>query len=141
VARWLWADGDLNLSRGRLRDEPAGADRIPLAPTRVASAGLTVRDAGAVGGGVRLRHVGSRAANAANTITARGYALTELFGAWRLAHTEVRLTVDNLFGVTWNEAQFATLSRLPGESPAGVEELHFTPGAPRAVQLAVAYRF
>ena len=92
-------------------------------------------------GGVRLRHVGSRAANEANTITARGHTLTELFGAWRLAHAEVRLTVDNLFGVTWNEAQFATRSRLPGESPAGVEELHFTPGSPRAVQLAVGYRF
>lgn len=141
LARWLWADADLSLSRGRLRDEPAGADLVPLAPTRVATLGLTVQGAEPVGGGVRVRHVGRRAANETNTVMARGYTLTELFGSWQIGRAEVRLTVDNLFGVEWNEAQFATLSRLPGEAPEGVEELHYTPGSPRAAGLAIAWRF
>jgi hypothetical protein len=50
------------------------------------------------------------------------------------------LTVDNLFDAAWNEAQFATTSRLRGE-PAGVTELNFTPGAPRAIQLGIQTRF
>lgn len=48
--------------------------------------------------------------------------------------------MDNLFGIAWNEAQFATTSRLPGEME-GVTELHYTPGAPRSVQAGVGYRF
>lgn len=41
--RWLWGDFDLSLVTGRLRDEPAGADAIPLAPRRTVAAGLTAR--------------------------------------------------------------------------------------------------
>jgi len=42
---------------------------------------------------------------------------------------EIGLSVENLFNVKWNEAQFATTSRLKGEySP--VTELNFTPGIP-----------
>src|SRR3712207_8694785 len=40
------SDADLNLARGRFRDEPGGANRIPLAPTVTSAAGLTLRDAG-----------------------------------------------------------------------------------------------
>ncbi|CAN5265275.1 hypothetical protein BH24GEM2_BH24GEM2_18320 [soil metagenome] len=49
-------------------------------------------------------------------------------------------SVNNLFGAQWNEAQFATTSRLRGE-PMEVTELHFTPGARRTVQLGLEYRF
>jgi len=51
-----------------------------------------------------------------------------------------RASVNNLFGAQWNEAQFATTSRLRSE-PMEVTELHFTPGAPRTVQLGLEYRF
>jgi hypothetical protein len=59
-------------------------------------------------------------------------------GRWRGARLVV--AVDNLFDVAWNEAQFATTSRLRGER-AEVTELHFTPGAPRAVQAGLQLRF
>lgn len=61
-----------------------------------------------------------------------------MFSVARLGRVEIALAVDNLLGASWNEAQFATTSRLPGE-PTEVTELHFTPGAPRAVQLGVRY--
>jgi hypothetical protein len=141
VARWLWADGDLNVSRGRFRDAPPGADRIPLAPTRTATAGLTARDRGPVSGGMRVRHVGSRAADESAAVQARGYTLTELFGGWRIGRVRVLGAIDNLFDVRWNEAQFATTSRLPGEPGEGITELHFTPGAGRSLQLGAAYAF
>lgn len=136
LTRWLWADADVSLSRGRFRDEPADADRIPLAPTRIATAGLTVRDAGPFGAAFRVRHVGSRPADERGDIVARGHLLTDLSARCRVGRAEVALTVDNLFDVAWNEAQFATTSRLRDE-PAPVTELHFTPGAPRAVQAGV----
>ncbi len=140
LAPWLWADADLNLARGRFHDAPAGANRIPLAPTLTSTGGLSLREAGPVTGGLRYRFVAPRAAIEDNSVVARGYLVWESFASWRVSRFEVVFTVDNLFNARWNEAQFATTSRLRDE-PAPVTELHFTPGAPRGVQLGVEYRF
>jgi hypothetical protein len=141
VLPWLWADADVSLARGRFPDEPEGADRIPLAPTVVSSGGLTVRDAGPWTGGLRFRQVGSRPADETGGVTARGYSVWHLFGTRSFRSVTLRAGVDNLFGVEWNEAQFATTSRLAGEPAEGITELHFTPGAPRSVQVGLEYRF
>ena len=138
VTPWLWADLDVSLAHGRFRDEPSGANRIPLAPTLTATGGFTVRGLAGASGGVRFRHVGQRPATPDNAVVARGYTITECFARRPVKRLEFGLAVDNLFGVAWNEAQFATTSRLRGE-PTPITELHFTPGAPRAVQVSVAY--
>jgi hypothetical protein len=135
----LWFDGDLNLARGRFVDEPRDANRIPLAPTRTATAGLTSRRSNTESG-IRMRHIGSRAANEDHSVRALGSTLSELFGTWMVGPLRLTGTVDNLFNSLWNEAQFATTSRLRDE-PAEVTELHYTPGSPRTVSLAIAWRF
>ncbi len=140
LTRWLWADADANLARGRLRDEPEGADRVPLAPTFTLAGGLTARDLGPVEGGFRVRHIGDRAAIEDNSVVAQGYTVSEVFARWRVAGLKLLAAVDNLFNVEWNEAQFATTSRLQDE-PAEVTELHFTPGAKRSLQVGVEYEF
>ena len=137
---WLWAEADLSLAHGRFVDEPRGMDRVPLAPTLVASGGLVARGLGAFDGSLRVRHVSSRAANEDASVTALGHTVWETSAGWNWRHARAFATVDNLFNIRWNEAQFATTSRLRGES-AAVTELHFTPGAPRSVQLGVEYRF
>jgi outer membrane receptor for monomeric catechols len=141
LAPWLWADGDLSLARGRFRDEPSGANLVPLAPTLTSSGGLTVRDRDPVSGGVRYRHVGGRAADETGEVRARGHTIVEAFATWRVTRSaDLVLALDNLLDAEWNEAQFATTSRLRSET-APVTELHFTPGAPRSVQLGVQFRF
>jgi TonB-dependent Receptor Plug Domain/Carboxypeptidase regulatory-like domain len=136
---WLWADADLNLAHGRFRDQPQTLNRIPLAPEVTSTGGLTLRDGGPLSGGLRYRHVGARAADRADSLVARGYTIVELFGTWQLARAQLVVAVDNLLQARWNEAQFATTSRLPNE-PAGVTDLNFTPGAPRLIQVGLAYR-
>jgi hypothetical protein len=137
---WLWADADVNLAHGRFRDEAQKVNRIPLAPRATSTGGLTLRDLGPVSGALRYRHIGSRPADQAGSIIARGYTIVEMAATWRIAHVAVVATVDNLLNSTWNEAQFATTSRLPSE-PAAVTELNFTPGTPRALQIGLEYRF
>ena len=139
LASSLWFDADLNLARGRFRDEPRGADRIPLAPTRTATAGLTYR-LPTTESGFRVRHIGARAAIEDNSVRALGSTISELFGAWQVGAFQVTGTVDNLFNASWNEAQFATTSRLRHE-PAPTTELHYTPGSPRAFSLGIEWRF
>lgn len=48
--------------------------------------------------------------------------------------------LENILDVGWNEAQFDTESRLPGEERA-VSELHFTPGNLRTIRLGMSYLF
>ncbi|MGQ0713058.1 MAG: TonB-dependent receptor domain-containing protein [Gemmatimonadaceae bacterium] len=136
---WLWMDTDVNIARGRFRDLPRGEDRIPLAPKVTSTGGLTVRDAGPLGGGLRYRFVGPRAADERAEIVARGATVWELFGSWQRGRVGVTLAIDNLFDTEWNEAQFATTSRLRDES-APVTELHFTPGAPRRLEMGIELR-
>ncbi len=144
---WLWADGDLNLSRGRLRDEPEDADRIPLAPTRTATGGLTVRRPEGSEGGLRFRHVGDRPAMADGSLTAQGHTLVDLTAARRWDVFRVEVTAENLFDAEWKEAQFATESLLADEIDAAMggdippPEIHFTPGNPFNVRIGIGYFF
>jgi TonB dependent receptor/TonB-dependent Receptor Plug Domain len=140
LAEGLWADADLNLARGRYRDEPTSADIIPLAPTVTSTGGLSWSGHEDLSVGARYRYIGERAADETGSIRALGSTLVEVFASYRVGGAEVLLAVDNLFDVDWNEAQFATTSRLRDE-PAPVTELHFTPGARRSIQLGVGYRF
>jgi outer membrane receptor protein involved in Fe transport len=140
ILPWVWLDADLNLSRGRFRDAPPGADYIPLAPTLTSTGGLTVRDAGAASGGLRWRHVSGRPANEDGLVRAEGSTVFELFGRWSLTRVDLLVAVDNLFGVEWNEAQFATTSRLRDEVSSRTER-HFTPGPGRALQVGLEHRF
>lgn len=136
LRRWLWVDADLALSQGRLVDEPPDANRIPLAPGRVAAVGLTIRDAGPLAAAVRLRHLGSRPADETGQVTARGHTLAEASASWRWRVLTLSAQIENLFDVEWNEAQFATTSRLRSEVEP-VTELHFTPGSPRRLEVVL----
>lgn len=73
-------------------------------------------------------------------MTARGATIWEAFASWNIGRVRLLATLDKLFDAAWNEAQFATTSRLRHEA-APVTELHFTPGSPRAVKLGLEYRF
>jgi len=90
--------------------------------------------------GIRVRHIGSRAANEDNSVRATGSTTWELFSAWTAGPLRVIGTIDNLFNARWNETQFATTSRLRGET-VPVTELHYTPGAPRRVSAGLEWRF
>ena len=137
---WLAADADVTLSRGRFPDEPDGADAIPLAPRVTFTGGLTVQRESGLEGSLRVRAVGDRPANETDTITAEGYAIVDLLATLPVGPLAFTLALENALDAEWNEAQFATESRLPGEA-ASVDELHYTPGNPRNVRLGVTYRF
>ena len=50
------------------------------------------------------------------------------------------LTIENVLNAEWNEAQFATESKLQFESKA-VDELHFTAGTPLSAKITIGYIF
>lgn len=137
---WLSADADISLSRGILRDEPDEANQIPLAPRITWTGGINAIRPDHWDASLRYVHVGDRSANEDKSVTAEGYTVFNLLGSYRFGPARLSITVENLFDTEWNEAQFDTESRLPGEA-VPVSELHFTPGAPRNVRIGLSYWF
>lgn len=140
LARWLYADADFNFTQPRAKDEPAGQDFIPLAPNVTSIGGLTANAKNGLFGSLRYRYIGDRPANEDNSLTAEGQFVNDLLVGFRKPTFEVSLSIQNLFDVEYNDAQFETESRLMKE-PAPVTELHFTPGSPFFVKGSVSYFF
>jgi outer membrane receptor protein involved in Fe transport len=140
ITPWLWADLDLSLADGVFIDEPAETNRIPLAPRVTSTGGLTVIHPSGLEANLRYRYIGDRPANEANTVTALGYFILTAGIGQRFGHFEVFANFQNILNAEWNEAQFDTESRLPGEA-VPVSELHFTPGNPANIMLGISYEF
>jgi len=136
---WLFASADYNYAKPRSIDDPEGENLIPLAPTSTATAGLSInKDDLTVN--LQTRYIDDRAANEDNSIVAEGYVITDLNATYSFDEISIGVSIENLFDQEWNETQFATESRLAGEM-TGVEEIHFTPGAPIFIKGIVKYKF
>ena len=140
IFSWLWIDTDVNFSRGEYVDEPTDANDIPLAPRVTSTGGLTANHPLGFGTSLRYRYIGDRPANEDGSVTAEGHTLLNLGLSYTFGPFKYFATVENLFDVEWNEAQFDTESRLVGESEP-VSEIHFTPGNPRNIQAGISYQF
>lgn len=140
ITNRVFFDSDLNYTLARAIEEPEGANYIPLAPDLTASGGIVYQHSTGFSGGIRYRYIKNRPANEDGSITALGYFITDLNANYSLRNTTFGLVIDNLFNTDWNEAQFATESRLRNE-PESVEELHFTPGMPFFLKGKVTFRF
>ncbi|MGZ3884205.1 MAG: TonB-dependent receptor, partial [Bacteroidia bacterium] len=140
LTRVLFADADINYNHGRYINQPAGSNYIPLAPSLTSIGGLTLKQAKGFNASLRYRYMNSRPANENNTITALGYFLVDAMVNYTQPKFQVGITIENVLNTTWNQAQFATLSRLKNESQP-VEELHYTPGTPFFLKGSVAFFF
>ena len=145
LSRRLFLDTDINYNHGRQTEAPANANFIPLAPTFTTIGGLTYKQPNGLSGSVRYRHIDSRPANDDGSITARGYFLFDAVMSYTKTRFQVGATAENLLNVQWNQAQFATQTRLlntPKREPiGGIDELHFTPGTPFYAKLNVSVFF
>jgi hypothetical protein len=127
--KWLYFYGDINYTYARSTEEPSGLNYIPLAPDLTSTGGIAIDNLGKISGGINYRYIKDRSANEDNSIIAEGYLVTDLNINYSYRNFVFGIVVENLFDTAWNEAQFATESRLSNELNS-VEELHFTPGSP-----------
>lgn len=141
LSRVLFADVDLNYARGRLVGAAEGENYIPLAPSFTTVGGLTLKQPRGLSASLRYRHLNTRPANEANTVQAKGYFLLDAVASYAVGRFVLGASAENLLNVEWNQAQFDTLSRLPGEAAGGVSELHYTPGTPFFVKGSVSVLF
>jgi outer membrane receptor protein involved in Fe transport len=129
--------GDVTVSRARFTN----GDEVPLAPRLTARGDLTARLPWGLATSLEVRRVDDRFASEDRQQTARGYTLVDFTARYRYRNFEAFVAVENLFDVDYREAQFFFTSRLRGEPAAGVDDIHFTPGQPRAISGGIAWRF
>lgn len=140
VLPWLFADADLNYAHARSIDNAAGQNYIPLAPSFTSIGGLSTQFNNGVRAAIRYRYIADRAANEDNSVQAKGYFINDLVLGYAHRKFDYSISIENLFNVDWNEAQFDTETRLKGET-ASVSELHYTPGTPFFIKCGISYRF
>lgn len=136
----LFANLNVNLTKPRAIGVAKGQDYIPLSPTANSTGGLFYKPRQGINGGISYRLIEDRPANEDNTITAKGYFVVDVSVNYTKPKYEVGIAIENMLNTTWNEAQFATESRLKDE-PAPVTELHFTPGIPFFARIKLAVFF
>jgi outer membrane receptor protein involved in Fe transport len=159
ILPWLFADGDVTVSRATFTENPGNANAVALAPTLVVSGGVSARHPDGYFGRLGVFAIGDRPATEDRFLTAEGFWRVDATLGYRYKDLlELAVTGQNLFNVAWREAQFANVSRLPSETspsscPAGTrpvedggtflgcEDVHFTPGAPINVQATATLFF
>lgn len=130
---------DYTWCHARSIDEPKGEDYIPLAPVHTLTAGLNWKWKG-FDAGVSCRWLADRPANEDWSLTAKGYCIVDLNVAYTYKRMTVGAAIDNLFDTKWREAQFATETRIPGDSEP-ITDICFTPGTPFSLRGFVSFRF
>ncbi|MGN6639562.1 MAG: TonB-dependent receptor [Mucilaginibacter sp.] len=140
LAKWLFADLNVNLAKPRLVDSARGKNYLALAPTFTSTGGLDFKFDNGINGGISYRYMHNRPGNNTNTLTADGYYVTDLKVNYAQKRYEIGLSVENLFNTKWNEFEAEEVSRLRGEA-APVDQMSFTPGTPFFAKLRIALFF
>ncbi len=140
LGKHIFANVNLNLTKAKALGEAKGQDYIPLAPLASSTGGIFYKAKYGFNGSLTYRYLQNRPANADNSIVAKGYLLADASINYTRPRYEIGLSIENLFNTRWNEAQFATESRLRNE-PNPITELNFTPGTPFFPRLKLALYF
>ena len=140
LAKWLFADLNINLARPRLADSAKSTGYLALAPSFTSTGGLDFKFDNGINGGLSYRYMHSRPGNNTNTLRADGYYVTDLKLNYTQKRYEMGLTIENLLNTKWNEFEAEEVTQLRGE-PAPVDQMSFTPGTPFFAKVRVALFF
>ena len=139
---WLFADLDVAWNHARFSEAAPEGDYIPGAPETVVSAGVAVDRYGPWSGAVFLRYIGSYPLVESNAVRSDASTVVDAQIGYEIArNTQLRLDVFNLFNAKTNDISYYYTSRLPGEPPEGVDDVHVHPGEKRSFRITLSYRF
>jgi outer membrane receptor protein involved in Fe transport len=140
--RQLTFDGDLSWSDARFTDPDSAGDRIPGSVRTVLAAGGTVEDVHRISGSVGLRAFGRRALVEDGSVTSKPTSLVNLDGGYALS-PRLRVSFDlfNALDANASDIDYFYVSRLRGEPPDGVADVHLHPALPRTARISLSASF
>ena len=146
AAPGLLLDADIAVSRARFTEDqgdvPNTGRSIPGSVDTVVSLGATLTEIGPWFGQFQLRYFGPRPLIEDNSQSSKATTLAYLRVGYKIDR-DLRLALDvfNLFDRKASDIDYYYASRLPGEPPQGVNDIHFHPVEPRSLRLTLTANF
>jgi outer membrane receptor protein involved in Fe transport len=139
---WLLLDLDLAWTKARFTGNDPDGNYIPEALQATAQAGITVQNLGPWTASIFGRYFGPRYLTQDGSIKSNSTTAFNLQTTYQLnPSTHIRFDVFNLFNARSNDIAYNYTSRLPGEPPDGVNDIHFHPMESRSFRLGLLYNF
>lgn len=139
---WMTVDADFAFSQARFRDADPAGDRIPGSVEAVVSAGITVDGGSPFSGSLRLRHFGPRALVEDNGVRSKASTTLNARMSYRLNRRyRIGLEAFNLANAKASDIDYFYVSRLPGEPPEGVADIHTHPLESRSLRFSLTAAF
>lgn len=133
---WIQFDSELAVSEARFRNEPVDRfveNAVPIA----LSAGVTAGRATGPYGSLRARYFSSRPLTADQSVMSRDSLVFNARVGYRKETWDVYVEALNLFNTEANDIEYFYESRLPGEPPAGIADVHYHPMEPLSIRTGV----
>ena len=142
VNAWLTGEIDLSLSRARFSDSDPAGHLIPGALDRVVAGSLTVEPTRRLYGSIRLRHFGPRPLIEDGSVQSESTTIWNGEIGFRVNdRASISVQGFNLLNSDVSDIDYFYESRLPGEPPGGVEDVHFHPSLPRTARVVLNVLF
>ena len=140
--RWFVVDGDVSWSRAYFSGVATANRYVPEAVGTVVSAGASIDNFHRTFGSLRLRYFGPRTLVDDGSVRSKATKLVNLEGGYQIRKS-VRAVVDvfNLFDDAVSDIDYYFASRLPGEPPGGVNDIHSHPAVPRTARVGLIFSF
>ncbi len=137
----LSGEVEVSYTKTRFRDADPAGDKIPGSIPLVVSGGMTYKtDSGWLATG-RLRFFGKYPLIEDESVKSDGSLLVNLRAGREWGRLGAYLDVFNVLNSRDHDIDYFYASRLPGEPPEGVEDLHFHVFQPRGARLNLRYSF
>ncbi len=139
---FMFVDLDFAWNHARFTGDAPEGDYIPGAPSYVVSAGAAIDNYQGWSGGLFLRYIGAFPLDESNSVRSPSSTIVDAQVGYEIVrNTQLRLDVFNLFNADTYDIAYYYPSRLQGEPPEGVDDIHFHPGEKRSFRVTLSYRF
>lgn len=128
-------------TRASYVNTPSESNAIPGAIETTVTAGINSRWNDNLTTSVRVRYLGGAPLLEDRTLKSGKSLLANAAATLKLGHTEIRLEALNLLDSDDVDIAYYYDSRLQGEPPEGVSDIHFHPLEPRSFRLTVERSF
>ncbi len=139
---WLKLDASYGFSRARFTDADPAGDRIPGAIEGVFAAGVALHDAGRWSASLRVRWFGPRPLIEDDSVRSKASTLVNADASYSLKPGwSIQASVFNLLDAKVSDIDYFYSSRLPGEPPGAVDDIHTHPSPPRTFRIGLVGSF
>lgn len=147
-AKGLVVDGDVAYTSARFRDQQLDEDgnpigkRVPQAIQGVATLGVTYTSPRGWDTAFRFRYFGPRPLTEDNSVKSASTTIVSVGAGYRVTpRFKISGQINNLFNSKDHDIDYFYTSRLQGEAPEGVDDIHFHPIEPINGRVTFSYSY